>query len=96
MEINPETIQKIAHLARLELHPLEQEAMARELAQVLEWMNQLNEIDTSAVTPLQHLSAEINCFREDVVQSFWSTSEALKNAPQIHETYWVVPKVIEN
>jgi aspartyl-tRNA(Asn)/glutamyl-tRNA(Gln) amidotransferase subunit C len=95
MQINSETIDKIAHLARLNIEPSEKEEIAKNLGQILSWMEKLNELDTSSVEPLIHMSAELNGFRADKETEPMDPVQALKNAPSKDEFYFKVPKVID-
>ncbi len=95
MNIDKESLQKIAHLARLEMPASAEDEMMRSLNSVLTWMEELNEIDTSNVKPLTHMSLEMNALREDVVLPNISREEGLKNAPKQDGVYFRVPKVIE-
>ncbi|GAB4048608.1 Asp-tRNA(Asn)/Glu-tRNA(Gln) amidotransferase subunit GatC [Spirosoma litoris] len=95
MKVDHETLQKIAHLARLEVRPEEEADLLNSLNGVLTWMEQLNEIDTTGVEPLTHISAETNVLREDVVGNHLSREKALANAPQHDEQFFEVPKVLE-
>jgi aspartyl-tRNA(Asn)/glutamyl-tRNA(Gln) amidotransferase subunit C len=95
MKIEIETIQKIAHLARLNIEPEEQVQLAEDFAKILDWMNQLNELDTSNIQPLIHMNSGVNVFREDIAKNELSKEEGLFNAPQKDKDYFMVPKVIE-
>ena len=95
MKVDHETLHKIAHLARLEVRPEEEQPLIDSLNDVLTWMEQLNEIDTTGVEPLTHISAELNVLREDVVAHQLPREQALENAPDKTEPYFQVPKVIE-
>ena len=95
MKIEIETIQKIAHLARLEVEPEEQILLAEDFAKILEWMEQLNELDTTNVEPLIHMHTGINVFRKDIANNELSKERGLFNAPQKDKDYIMVPKVIE-
>jgi aspartyl-tRNA(Asn)/glutamyl-tRNA(Gln) amidotransferase subunit C len=95
MKVSTETIEKIAHLSRLELSEQEKKAMTNDLTNIVTWMEQLNEIDTTGIEPLTHMTDEINAFRDDEAQNTLSRAEALLNAPQKDEVYFNVPKVIE-
>jgi aspartyl-tRNA(Asn)/glutamyl-tRNA(Gln) amidotransferase subunit C len=95
MHIDSEALHKIAHLARLEVGPDEEAALLDSLSSVLTWMEQLNELDTSAVEPLTHLTEGTNVLREDEAQETLSTAQALTNAPSQDGTYVRVPKVLE-
>ena len=95
MKINQETLEKIAHLARLKFDPESGEQMMADMEEILTWVEKLDELDTENVEPLTHLSAEINVYREDKVQGQLETARALHNAPKKDAAYFRVPKVIE-
>ncbi len=95
MKIDQQALHKIAHLSRLEITPAEAPALIQSLESVLSWMEQLEEIDTTGVAPLTHISSEINVMREDVVVQHLSREKGLLNAPSKDDTYFKVPKVIE-
>lgn len=95
MEIDLGTIRKIAHLARLELTAEEEQQMSGDFAKILDWMNQLNELDTTNVEPLIHMHQGINIFREDVAINELTKKEGLVNAPSKNADYIMVPKVME-
>jgi aspartyl-tRNA(Asn)/glutamyl-tRNA(Gln) amidotransferase subunit C len=95
MKIDKESIKKIAHLARLEFDEKSAEKMSLDISQILDWVEQLNEVDTTDVEPLTTMSAEVNLMREDQVGMHLSHEEALKNAPKCDSDYFRVPKVLE-
>jgi len=95
MIIDKETVEKVAHLARLELAEDEKEAMIKDMSKILDFMAKLNEMDTSGVEPLVYMTGEVNNLREDVVKQDITTEEALKNAPKHTDDYFLVAKVIE-
>jgi len=95
MKIDPEALQKIAHLARLEVKPEEEAALLASMESVLTWMEQLDELDTEGVEPLTHMTDEVNNWREDVAKNALSREDGLSNAPSHDEAYIRVPKVIE-
>jgi aspartyl-tRNA(Asn)/glutamyl-tRNA(Gln) amidotransferase subunit C len=95
MKVNKETLRKIAHLSRLELQEKDEAPMINSLNEILEWVDQLNEVDTSEVEPLTNMSFEVNVYREDAEKSTISHEEALKNAPHRDQDYFKVPKVID-
>jgi aspartyl-tRNA(Asn)/glutamyl-tRNA(Gln) amidotransferase subunit C len=95
MKIDQETLQKIAHLARLNFDAQTGEKMSADLSQVLDWVAQLQEIDTQNVAPLTSMSSEINVLREDQVGVQLTQEQALKNAPQQENGFFSVPKVME-
>lgn len=95
MKVDKETLHKIAHLARLEVRPEEEADMLKSLNEVLTWMEQLNEVDTTGVEPLMHISEELNVLRDDVVGQHLPREQALANAPQHDKQFFQVPKVLE-
>ena len=95
MKVDQETLHKIAHLARLEVKPDEEAELLNSLNGVLTWMEQLNEVDTTGVEPLTHISAETNVLRDDVAGNQLSREQALANAPQHSKQFFEVPKVLE-
>ncbi|MCF0038535.1 Asp-tRNA(Asn)/Glu-tRNA(Gln) amidotransferase subunit GatC [Dyadobacter fanqingshengii] len=95
MKIDKESLKKIAHLARLEIKPGEEEGILKSMDSVLTWMEQLNEVNTEGVEPLTHILSEVNNWREDEGVNTMSREEALANAPAKNSSYIMVPKVIE-
>ena len=95
MKIDKEALQKIAHLARLEVRPEEETALLASMENVLTWMEQLDELDTEGVDPLIHMTDEVNNWREDVAKNTLSRQGGLNNAPSHDEIHIKVPKVIE-
>jgi aspartyl-tRNA(Asn)/glutamyl-tRNA(Gln) amidotransferase subunit C len=95
MEITRELLDKIAHLARLEVKEAEAEKIMQDMSAIVTWMEQLNEVDTTGIEPLTSMSHEVNAFREDRVENQLNHADALKNAPDKDENYFKVPKVLE-
>jgi aspartyl-tRNA(Asn)/glutamyl-tRNA(Gln) amidotransferase subunit C len=95
MTIDEETVDKIAHLARLELSGNEKREMIKDMNKILGFMDKLNEINTTGVEPLVYMTDTINSFREDVVMQQITHEEALLNAPKHDGEYFLVSKVID-
>ncbi|MGI9174362.1 MAG: Asp-tRNA(Asn)/Glu-tRNA(Gln) amidotransferase subunit GatC [Rhodothermales bacterium] len=95
MAISIEDVRYIAELARLRFSEDEEKRLAREMGAVLEYMEKLDELDTTGVPPMAHVFDLHNVFRDDEVASRISREEALQNAPDADGTYFRVPKVIE-
>jgi aspartyl-tRNA(Asn)/glutamyl-tRNA(Gln) amidotransferase subunit C len=95
MKIDNETVDKIAHLARLEFKDEAKEQIIKDMNNMLGFIDKLNELDTSNVEPLIYMSDEVNILREDEVKQEITQQEALKNSPQHDSDYFKVPKVIE-
>jgi aspartyl-tRNA(Asn)/glutamyl-tRNA(Gln) amidotransferase subunit C len=94
MAITIKDVEHIAKLAKLEFTDAEKEKFTHQLNQILEYVEQMNELDTSRVEPLSHVIELSNVFRVDEVKQGVSTEEALKNAPSKTEEFFKVPKVI--
>jgi aspartyl-tRNA(Asn)/glutamyl-tRNA(Gln) amidotransferase subunit C len=95
MQVDKEALHKIAHLARLEVRPEEEADLLNSLNEVLNWMEHLNEVDTTGVEPLTHISGETNVLREDEVKNQLPREQALANAPQHDGQFFEVPKVMD-
>jgi aspartyl-tRNA(Asn)/glutamyl-tRNA(Gln) amidotransferase subunit C len=95
MKIDKETLQKIAHLARLEFDEKDAEKMMQDMTNMVNFVEKLNEVDTTGIDPLTTMSHEINALREDEVKPHLDHEEALKNAPKKDAEYFRVPKVLE-
>ena len=95
MKIDKETVDKIAHLARLEFESVAKEEIIKDMNNMLAFVEKLNELDTTNVEPLIYMSNEINVMRDDIVKHDITQQQALKNAPQHDSDYFKVPKVIE-
>jgi len=95
MTIDEQTVDKIAHLARLQLAADEKKGMIKDMNKILGFMDKLNEVDTTGVEPLVYMTAEPNVLRDDVVKQEITTEEALQNAPDHNESYFLVEKVIK-
>jgi aspartyl-tRNA(Asn)/glutamyl-tRNA(Gln) amidotransferase subunit C len=95
MQIDKDTVAKIAHLARLEVNEQETENMVTDMTKILDFMAKLNEVDTSNVEPLIYMTNEVNTLREDVVKQEITHEEALSNAPEQDGKHFLMAKVIE-
>lgn len=94
MPIEIATLQKVAHLARLELSPEEESQLSVDIEQILAWIDQLEEVDTTGVEPVIHMHGNVNAYREDTAHNDLTREEGLLNAPQKDEEYFKVVKVI--
>jgi aspartyl-tRNA(Asn)/glutamyl-tRNA(Gln) amidotransferase subunit C len=95
MEVNDELINNLAQLARLEFNDVEKDEIKDDLQKMIAFIDKLNELDTTGVEPLLHMSDNVNVLREDEVQGSISREDALKNAPVHDEQFFKVPKVIK-
>ena len=94
MNVNDELVDKLANLARLEFNAQEKEEIKNDLQQMIGFIEKLNELDTTGVEPLLHMSSNINILREDEVSGTISRDVAFRNAPLHDEQFFKVPKVI--
>ena len=95
MKIDKNTINKIARLSRIKLNDKESEDYINDLNSILDWVEQLNEVNTEKVEPLSNISSSILPKREDVSKDTNSSDEILENAPDKLEGFFAVPKVVE-
>lgn len=95
MQVNKETLSKIAHLARLEFNETEAEKMVADLGSIITFVEKLNEVNTDGVEPLTTMSHEVNAWRKDEIKQELPPAEVFKNAPQHDGAFFRVPKVLE-
>lgn len=95
MEINEAIIDKLAKLSKLEFTSDDKKELQVDLQNMLQFVNKLNELDTSGVEPLLHITTNTNVLREDIVKQDFTKEEALKNATVKDESFFKVPKVIK-
>jgi len=93
--IDIEQVRYIAHLARLELSPEEEEKFTHQLGRILSYVEKLGELDTKNVPPTSHVLPIKNVFREDRLSFSLSPEEALSNAPSKERRYFKVPKIVK-
>ena len=95
MSVDETTVRKIASLARIAVSEGEVAAMTGELNNILNWVEQLGEVDTSGVEPLHTVIHNKLRLREDVITDGDIRDAVLANAPQAEHGFFAVPKVIE-
>lgn len=95
MEVNDELIAQLSNLARLEFSAEERGGIREDLQRMITFVEKLGELDTSNISPLLHMTSDVNVLREDVVKPVITREEGLKNAPSANELYFKVPKVIK-
>lgn len=94
MKIPLQEVKHIAGLARLRLSEDELLLFTKQLNDILLYMEKLNEIDTSDITPTSHALQITNGLRQDIVEGSLGKKEAMDNAPQKSGDFFLVPKVI--
>lgn len=95
MDVNDELLDHISHLARLSFEGEERSAIKQDMKNITDFMNKLEELDTSDVEPLKFMLDEVNVLREDIPGDAVSHEEALKNAPKKDSDYFRIPKVLD-
>jgi aspartyl-tRNA(Asn)/glutamyl-tRNA(Gln) amidotransferase subunit C len=95
MQVDEETVRRIARLARIKITDEEARSLQGELTGILNWVEQLGEIDTSNVEPMTRVVAQELKKREDRVTDGEIADAIVKNAPMVEDHYFVVPKVVE-
>ena len=93
--VNKDTVKKIGRLARLHIPEEQQEKIAAELNTILNWIEELNEVNTTGVQPLSSVTAHPLPQRDDVVSDGDKVDDILANAPEQASGFFVVPKVVE-
>jgi aspartyl-tRNA(Asn)/glutamyl-tRNA(Gln) amidotransferase subunit C len=94
MEVNDALVDKLARLSRLQFNAAEKAGIKNDLQRMIGFVEKLNELDLQGVSPLLHMSEDVNVLREDEIKGSVSREEALKNAPLHDEQFFKVPKVI--
>ena len=95
MKIDKNTTLKIAKLTRLKLKDKEIPELSSQLSSILDWVEQLNEVNTDNIEPLSNVSISELPLREDIEINKNKSNDVLLNAPEKVENYYVVPKVVE-
>lgn len=94
MSVTVKDVEHVASLARLSFTEEEKVKLVEQLNTILDYIQQLNELDTTNVEPLSHVIELSNVFREDELKPGLSREEALRNAPARTEKFFKVPKVL--
>ena len=95
MAITRDEVRHIAKLANLEFGDDEQDRFTRQLSAILDYVKQLDRLDTSAVEPTAHIVAVDTPWRDDVVTNAPDTDALLANAPARDDDLFLVPKIID-
>ena len=95
MQVDAATVQRIARLARIKVTDDEAKSLEKELSGILDWVKQLDEVDTKGVEPMTRVVAQDMKQRVDVVTDGEIASVVTANAPLTEDGFFVVPKVVE-
>ncbi len=92
--IDDRTVAHVARLSRLELSAEERERFRHQLGEILAYVGRIDALDLSDVPPTAHVRPMANVLRDDEIRPSLSQEEALANAPEVYQGYFVVPPVI--
>ena len=95
MAISKETVEYVAHLARIELEPHELDRLSSQLKDILDFINTLATVDVKDINPTSHILPIHNILRGDEPKNSLPSEKALENAPDKHNNFFGVPKIIE-
>ncbi len=95
MQVDEATVRRIAHLARIKITDAEAKGLEKELSGILDWVKQLDEVDTNAVEPMTRVVPIALKLREDKVTDGEIAEAVTQNAPLSEDHFFVVPKVVE-
>lgn len=95
MEIDEATVKRVARLARIKITPEEAKGLEKELSGILEWVKQLDEVDTKNVEPMTRVVDMKLKMRRDEINDGEMADQVTVNAPEKNDHFYVVPKVVE-
>jgi aspartyl-tRNA(Asn)/glutamyl-tRNA(Gln) amidotransferase subunit C len=95
MSIDQNTVRRIAKLARIKVSDQDLPRLEEELNSILQWIEMLNEVDTTEVEPMTSVVKMSMKMRDDIVTEGFDTAAVTGNAPRIEDDFYVVPKVVE-
>ena len=95
MIIDKKIIEKLAQLSKLKFSDSEMGLITKDMTKMIDFINQLEEVNTDGLEPLIHMNEEFNNLREDEVKDMLEQSDALSNSPVKDSTYFKLPKVLD-
>ena len=95
-KIDHQQVKKVTHLARLDLTEEQIDQFSTQLSAILEYVEKMDQLDTTGVEPLAHCLHLSNCFRQDIVKESLGTEITLANAPDTDGDFFKVPKILED
>ena len=95
-KIDEAQVKKVAKLSRLELTEAEVEEFTEQLSAILDYVEKMNQLDTGNIEPLAHCLPINNVFREDCAKESLGTEKVLANAPDRDESFFKVPKILDD
>jgi aspartyl-tRNA(Asn)/glutamyl-tRNA(Gln) amidotransferase subunit C len=94
MALSEKDVQYVAKLSRLEITPEETAKYTQQLGNILNYIEQLNKLDTTNVEPMAHVLDMKNVFRKDEVKPSLTQEEVLSNGPEVQAGHFKVPKIM--
>lgn len=95
IQITDDLVDHLANLSRLKIDEKTRDTVKKDLQDIIGFMDKLEELDTTGVEPLLHISGRTNVLRADEIKGSCSPEEALANAPKTDGHFFEVPKVIQ-
>lgn len=95
MQIDEATVKRVARLARIKVTPEEAKGLEKELSGILDWVKQLDEVDTANVEPMTRVVPIKLKMRKDEITDGEIAQQVTQNAPETTDGFYVVPKVVE-
>ena len=95
MAIDRKTVEKISSLAKIKLNDTEADEITYELSNILEWIDQLNKVDTKNTPPMTGVIKSNLYQRDDLITEDKKLDEILINSPETTEGFFVVPRVVD-
>ncbi len=95
MQVDEATVRRIARLARIRISDAEAKGLQAELSGILDWVKQLDEVDTTSVEPMTRVVAQALKMRDDIVADGGIAADVTANAAVTEDDFYVVPKVVE-
>jgi aspartyl-tRNA(Asn)/glutamyl-tRNA(Gln) amidotransferase subunit C len=95
MSLTAQEVQWVAHLARLQLTEEELETMTRQLRAIVDYVDQLKQVNTEGIEPMAHVHVQPNVFRADEPAPSLAVADALANAPDRRGDFYSVPAVLD-
>lgn len=95
MKLTSDQVKKVAKLANLPLSFEQEERHSEQLSKILDYIEQLNKVDTSGVPPLYNVSQKKNVLREDIVSNSLTQEESLQNSPNYKKGFFITKGIFE-
>ena len=95
MKVDEATVRHVARLARIKVNDAEAQSLQKELTSILNWVEQLDEVDTANVEPMTRVDGVRLPWRKDEVTDGGIAEDVVKNAPLTEDHFFLVPKVVE-